>query len=76
MFGNELDMLEHHLETMWPVVDRFIITEAIVTHAGKPKPLNFHANRDRFKKYLSKITYFSVDDCTRNEWVGRQRMGD
>jgi beta-1,4-mannosyl-glycoprotein beta-1,4-N-acetylglucosaminyltransferase len=61
-FNNEFGMLEKRLKTMWDVVDRFVIVEATVTHSGKPKTLQFHNNLERFKKWLSKITYIVVED--------------
>jgi beta-1,4-mannosyl-glycoprotein beta-1,4-N-acetylglucosaminyltransferase len=60
-FFNELDVLEARLEELWGVVDRFVISEATLTHGGKPKPLYFAENLERFKKYLSKITHIVVD---------------
>jgi hypothetical protein len=40
-FFNEVDMLELRIETLWGVVDHFIVGEATRTHAGQPKPLHF-----------------------------------
>jgi beta-1,4-mannosyl-glycoprotein beta-1,4-N-acetylglucosaminyltransferase len=60
-FFNELDLLEARFEELWDVVDRFVITEATLTHGGKPKPLYFQDNLKRFEKYLSKVTHIIVD---------------
>tara|TARA_A100001201_G_scaffold115124_1_gene98749 strand:- start:120 stop:1031 length:912 start_codon:yes stop_codon:yes gene_type:complete len=56
-FYNEVDMLEYRLETLYDVVDKFIIVEATMTHSGLEKPLNFELNKERYKKYLDKIHY-------------------
>ena len=39
-------------------MDYFIIVETDITHSGNPKPLNYLANIDRYKKYSNKILYF------------------
>ena len=56
-FYNEVDMLEYRLETLYDVVDKFIIVEATMTHSGLEKPLNFELNKERYKKYLDKVHY-------------------
>jgi beta-1,4-mannosyl-glycoprotein beta-1,4-N-acetylglucosaminyltransferase len=61
-FNNELDILERRLTELSPVVDRFVIVEALKTHGGGPKPLNFHNNLGRFSPWLHKITYIVVED--------------
>jgi beta-1,4-mannosyl-glycoprotein beta-1,4-N-acetylglucosaminyltransferase len=62
LFYNELDVLDIRFAELYDVVDRFIVVEGILTHSGKPKPLNFDANKDRYAKYLHKVTYIVVDD--------------
>lgn len=57
-FFNELDLLEGRLEYLYDTVDYFIIVETDLTHSGNPKPLNYLANIDRYKKYSNKILYF------------------
>jgi len=61
-FNDELDLLELRLQETDSVVDRWIITEAPITHSGVPKPLYFKENQDRFKPWLSKITHIIVDN--------------
>jgi hypothetical protein len=61
-FNNELDILEFRFKELYPVVDRFVIVEAKKTHSGKPKELVFDANKERFRKYLDKVTYIMLDD--------------
>lgn len=55
MFSYELDVLEIRLATLDPVVDRHIIIESPLTHAGEEKPLVLTENRDRFSKWAHKI---------------------
>lgn len=57
IFNNELDILDQRFETLFDVVDRFIIVESSKTHGGKDKELVFHNNLQRFEKYLHKVTY-------------------
>lgn len=59
---NELDLLEIRLNVLWEVVDKFVFTEATMTHTGKPKPLYFEENRQRFAKYSDKLVHIVVDD--------------
>lgn len=59
-FFNELDLLEIRLHELAPVVDRFVLCEATLTHSGKPKPLVFMAHRARFAGFP--ITCVIVED--------------
>jgi len=61
LFFNELDMLELRLNILDEVVDHFVIVEASYTFTGKPKELVFPRHRDRFARFLDKITYLSWD---------------
>jgi hypothetical protein len=47
-FFNELDLLEVRLNALAPYVDRFVLAEGRKTYSGKPKPLFFADNRERF----------------------------
>jgi len=62
IFFNELDLLELRLRELESVVDRFVVVEAPVTFAGRPKPLLFGENRDLFKRWDSKIIHIIVND--------------
>lgn len=66
LFFNELDLLELRLNILSPVVDRFVISESTVTFSGKPKPLYFHENKQRFSQFLSRIDHHVVDDTPAN----------
>lgn len=59
---NELDLLEIRLNVLWNVVDKFVFTEATMTHTGRPKPLYYEENKARFAKYADKIIHIVVDD--------------
>ena len=61
-FFNELDLLEIRLNELDAVVDRFVLAEAPLTFRGKPKPLHFAQNRDRFARFLPKIEHVVVED--------------
>lgn len=61
-FFNELDLLEIRLNVLDGVVDKFVLAEATLTHTGKPKPLYYQENRERFAKFADKIIHIVVDD--------------
>ena len=56
------------MESLWDVVDRFVIVEADKTHANIPKPFNFYEHLHDFEKYLPKIHY--VMDTSVVEYKG------
>ncbi len=58
-YCNEDMLLELRLETLWDYVDYFVISEAVYTQVGNPKPLNFDI--EKFSKYQEKIRYLVVD---------------
>ncbi len=58
-YCNEDMLLELRFETLWDCVDYFVISEAVYTQVGNPKPLNFDITR--FSKYQDKIRYLVVD---------------
>jgi beta-1,4-mannosyl-glycoprotein beta-1,4-N-acetylglucosaminyltransferase len=62
MFYNELDVLEARLQILDEYVDRFVLVEAEVTHVGTPKELFFEKNKERFAKWLPKITHVIAKD--------------
>jgi len=55
--NDELDMLEIRLNILDPYVDYFVIGESTQTFSGKPKPLHFESNQDRFSKWRPKIIH-------------------
>lgn len=60
MFYNEFDVLELRLELLDRYVDRFILVEAELNHKGDPKELFFQNNKERYAKWLHKITHIVV----------------
>ncbi len=60
-FYNEFELLELRLESLYDVVDWFVIVEANKTHTNEPKPYNFIERRNDYRKYLPKIRYIQMD---------------
>ncbi len=56
-FFNELDLLEIRLNVLDPYVDYFILSESPETFSGKPKPLYYAENKERFAKFNHKIIH-------------------
>lgn len=61
-FFNEFDLLELRLDMLDPYVDTFVLIECVETFSGRPKPLYFEDNKDRFSKYLHKIHHHVTYD--------------
>lgn len=65
-FGFDVDMLEAFLWEVYDVVDKFFITESVVTHSEKQirKPLvwDMVKSQPRFARFKDKIVHFIVDD--------------
>ena len=60
MYFDEDLVLEIRLNTLYKVVDKFVIAEATKDHAGNDKKLNFNINN--FNKFKNKIEYLVIDD--------------
>ena len=74
-YFNEDMLLELRLETLWEHVDFFVISEAMYTQTGNPKPLNF--SPQGFAKYMSKIRYLVVDHlASEDAWKNENRQRD
>lgn len=61
-FFNELDLLEIRLNTLYDVVDYFVIVEASVTHSGQDKPFYYEEHKERYSKFADKIIHYKVFD--------------
>ena len=59
-FYNELDLLELRFTVLDQYVDRFILVESEITHAGGPKQLFFEENKQRYAKWAHKIIHVVV----------------
>ena len=60
MYFDEDLMLDIRLNTLFDHVDKFVICEATLDHAGNSKKLNFDIKK--FSKFKDKINYIVVDD--------------
>jgi len=69
-FYNEFDLLEIRLEELYDKVDQFVIVESNQTFTNNKKPWNFELNKNRYVKYIDKITYIQVTDMpgSANPW--------
>lgn len=68
-YFNEDLLLELRFETLWHVVDVFVIVESCKTFSGNPKDLNFKI--ENFAKYQSKIRYLTISEypfANENAW--------
>lgn len=59
--ANELELLDLRFHELTSVVDRFVIVESRKTFSGNPKKLYFEEARERFSKFLPKVTYIVLD---------------
>ena len=69
-FFNEFELLELRLDSLYDLVDYFVIVEANKTHANEPKPFNFWERRSEFKRYFKKIRYVKDDSVVPYKGVG------
>ena len=81
-FFNELELLEIRLEELYDTVDKFIITEADLTHSGHSKPFYLRDNLARFEKYKDKIIVHTVtlnpknDNPPEDAWIRERYQRD
>ena len=69
LYNGEADMLEIRLNILDKHTDFFVICEAPNTFRGKPKPLYFQEQQERFSKWKDKIIYHLIDEnYTQEEW--------
>jgi hypothetical protein len=64
--GTEPDLLECRLRELDGLVDHHVIVEGGFTFQGRPKPFNFHYDRERFAPWADRIRYVQVYPGTRN----------
>lgn len=69
-FFNELEVLEIKLNELYDHIDYFVLVESTETFMGKPKPLYFEENKEKFSKFLDKIIHIVITDHieTQNPW--------
>ncbi len=68
IFNDELDLLELRLEFLGGRVDHFILVESARTLSGKPKPLHFKNNAQRFSKWKNQIIHLVAPDNNMPAW--------
>jgi beta-1,4-mannosyl-glycoprotein beta-1,4-N-acetylglucosaminyltransferase len=68
-FFNELDLLEIRLNELNDVVDQFVIVEAARTFQNDPKPLFFEENKNRYEKFLPKITHVKINSFPKFNFI-------
>lgn len=76
-FSNELLILEIRLNTLDPVVDKFVLVESPYTSSGRKKPLYYNQAKDRpeFAKFKDKIIHIIVEDMPlTNYWKNENRQ--
>lgn len=61
-FLNEFDVLDIRLNELSPVVDKFVIVEAGMTHSGLKKEFNFEKQWPRFEKFKDQIIYVKLKE--------------
>lgn len=57
LINDELDILDIRLHTLNSVIEKFIVVESDKTHSGRPKPLHFQNNIQRFAEFQDKIIH-------------------
>ncbi len=71
-FYNELDLLELRFRALYDHVDFFVVSECDETFSGKPKPMYFAENRERFAAFNDKIIYNAIDKAVLVEMQGEK----
>lgn len=62
LFSTELDWLDIRMNTLYSVVDYFVIVESSKTFTGLPKPLLLREHWSNFTFFHEKMLYYVVDD--------------
>lgn len=70
-FNGEYDLLEIRLNVLNDYVDQFVIIEAPTTFSGKPKPLYYELQKDRYSQFHDKIKYFVIDEFYTKEEIAQ-----
>lgn len=73
LFFNEFDLLEVRLNALAPYVRKFVIAEATQTFTGKPKPLNFLTQKDRYKEFNIEYNIIPPSNKTGDEFENHSR---
>jgi beta-1,4-mannosyl-glycoprotein beta-1,4-N-acetylglucosaminyltransferase len=71
LFDGELALLAHRFAETADLIDVYVIIEAGETFSGKPKPMIFEQNRERFRAYEPKICRIALSrlgNSATNPW--------
>lgn len=78
-FNDELDLLECRLTELDGIADRFILVEATTVQGdGRPKPLHYAENAERFAPWKDRIIHVIADDLPpgADPWIREKRQRD
>lgn len=70
IFSNELDILEIRFHELNPVVDQFVVVEALEPHGGSGKRELVFRDSQLRKEFQDKVWYLAVESL-QPEWVDR-----
>ena len=73
MYFDEDHLLEIRFNTLNNYVDRFVIVEANIDHAGNSRLPKFNINK--FLKFKSKIDYILIDDLPTHNRFYKKHWG-
>lgn len=73
MYFDEDHLLELRLETLFKFVDKFVIVEANIDHAGNLRKPNFNINN--FSKFRDKIHYILITDLPKHNNFYKKNWG-
>ncbi len=71
-FSNELDLLEARLIELDSVVYRHVLVESPLTYTGRPKPLYYAENKERFAPWHDRIVHVVADISDQTSNPGRE----
>lgn len=60
LFSNELEILNLRWRELYPYITQFVLLESNSTFTGRPKPLVFKGNREKFRFVDSRLTYGTI----------------
>jgi len=79
MYNGEESILDIRLNTLDPIVDKFIFIESPTSHSKIKKEPKFKNQEKRFLKFQNKIDYYCLDYCIYdnyhyNDFAGRKAL--
>ena len=73
MYFDEDHLLEIRLNTLYDFVDKFVIVEANLDHAGNFRKPQF--NLEKFSKFKKKIKYILIKDLPTHNNFYKKKLG-